>query len=123
MLGKKVRGIIEQYAMKVQFFTPNCCFTDAAKYLPALLEKKGVDSEISLQSLADLAFLVQAVDASQYGLYEQEAKARIAIRDVDDWPIVALAMVLDCPIWTEDADFFGTGMATWTTDQVHLYLD
>ena len=25
-------------------------------------------------------------------------------------------------IWTEDADFFGTGVATWTSDRVALYL-
>ncbi|HZC23037.1 MAG TPA: PIN domain-containing protein [Candidatus Binatia bacterium] len=26
------------------------------------------------------------------------------------------------PIWTEDADFFGAGVATWTTDRVELLL-
>lgn len=31
-------------------------------------------------------------------------------------------MVLDCPVWTEDADFLGTGIATWTTDHIVLYL-
>ncbi|MCA0306243.1 MAG: hypothetical protein LCH87_02525 [Actinobacteria bacterium] len=29
---------------------------------------------------------------------------------------------LNCPIWTE-TDFFGTGILTWTTDRVQLYLD
>jgi hypothetical protein len=24
--------------------------------------------------------------------------------------------------WTEDQDFFGSGIATWTTDRVELYL-
>ncbi len=31
-------------------------------------------------------------------------------------------LVLDCPIWTEDSDFFGTGVATWTTDRIHLFV-
>ncbi|MBK6595685.1 MAG: nucleotide-binding protein, partial [Burkholderiales bacterium] len=26
-------------------------------------------------------------------------------------------------VWTEDADFFGTGVATWTTDRIALYFD
>lgn len=26
------------------------------------------------------------------------------------------------PPWTEDTDFFGCGVATWTTDRVELYL-
>jgi hypothetical protein len=29
---------------------------------------------------------------------------------------------LDCPIWTEDQDFFGSGVATWTTNTVLMYL-
>ena len=37
-----------------------------------------------------------------------------------DWPIVAVALLLDFPIWTEDQDFFGAGVATWTTDRVEF---
>ena len=36
--------------------------------------------------------------------------------------VVALAILLVIPIWTEDQDFFGSGIATWTTDPVELYL-
>lgn len=32
------------------------------------------------------------------------------------------ALALGCPIWTADQDFFGCGVATWTTDRVELYL-
>ncbi|WP_415630048.1 PIN domain-containing protein [Nocardioides dubius] len=31
-------------------------------------------------------------------------------------------MALDCPVWTEDQDFFGAGVPTWTTDRVEIYL-
>ena len=34
----------------------------------------------------------------------------------------ACAMTIASLVWTEDADFFGTGVATWTTDSVGLYL-
>lgn len=47
---------------------------------------------------------------------------RIGRRDPDDWPIAAAALILDCPIWTEDKDFFGTGIPTWTSDRVEIYL-
>jgi hypothetical protein len=30
--------------------------------------------------------------------------------------------MLGCPIWTEDNDFFGAGVPTWTTDRVELFL-
>jgi PIN domain len=28
-----------------------------------------------------------------------------------------VALLLDFPIWTEDQDFLGSGVATWTTGQ------
>jgi hypothetical protein len=30
--------------------------------------------------------------------------------------------MLDLPIWTEDQDLFGSGVPTWTTDHVEVYL-
>ncbi|WP_402468401.1 PIN domain-containing protein [Isoptericola aurantiacus] len=36
------------------------------------------------------------------------ALARIEKRDTDDWPFLAVALLLDCPVWTEDNDFFGS---------------
>jgi hypothetical protein len=36
--------------------------------------------------------------------------------------VLATALALECPIWTEDADFFGAGVATRTTDRVELLL-
>ncbi len=54
--------------------------------------------------------------------HEQEARRRIAARDVEDWPVVALAIATGAPVWTEDADFFGSGVATWATRTVEIYL-
>ena len=62
------------------------------------------------------------VDSTLYSDYERSARERIEFRDPDDWPVVAVAMMLDRPIWTEDQDLFGSGVATWTTDRVEVYL-
>ena len=51
-----------------------------------------------------------------------DALSRIESRDPDDWPVLAAALVIECPIWTEDQDFFGVGVPTWTTDRVEIYL-
>ncbi len=61
-------------------------------------------------------------DMEVYGGLQQQALRRIEMRDADDWPVLACAMMLGCPVWTEDADFFGTGVATWTTDRIALFL-
>ena len=49
-------------------------------------------------------------------------EALMRIRDPADWLVLALALLLECAIWTEDQDFFGTGVATWTTAAVERYL-
>ena len=46
----------------------------------------------------------------------------MAARDIDDWPIAAVALMLNIPVWTEDQDFFGSGIATWTSNKIELYL-
>lgn len=123
VLGVKARNLIQNHANNVLFFTPDCCYEDALKYLPILFEKRNLPSTEALNVLAKLKCLIQIVDSSLYQSYEQDAKNRIAIRDINDWSIIALALMLDCPIWTEDNDFFGAGVATWTSDRIHLYLN
>ncbi len=66
--------------------------------------------------------LIEPVDISLYESYEELARARISSRDANDWPIVATSLPLDCPIWTDDLDCYGRGVATLTTDRVELYL-
>jgi predicted nucleic acid-binding protein len=122
VLGEKVRGIIQDFASTTQYFTPDLCYEDAVKYLPILFTKRNLPPDNALDVLSNLACLINFVDSSGYGLYENDAKQRIAVRDINDWSIVATSLLLDCPIWTEDNDFFGSGVATWTTDRVHLYL-
>jgi hypothetical protein len=31
-------------------------------------------------------------------------------------------LALGCPIWTEDTDFFGCGVATWTSASIDSFL-
>lgn len=66
--------------------------------------------------------MVLVVDRRPHEEFEDRARARISSRDVDDWPVVATALLIDAPIWTEDKDFFGSGIATWTSNNIELYL-
>jgi predicted nucleic acid-binding protein len=122
VLGTRVRTLILENAQHTQFFAPDVAYEDARKYLPALLTKRGIPSEPAMAVLNELELLVRSVDSAIYDELKASALARIATRDADDWPVLATAMTLSCPIWTEDQDFFGTGVATWTSDRVGLYL-
>ena len=120
--GKRVRELIVDNAAEVQFFAPDVAYADARKYLPALLEKRGVKSESAMAVLDALESIVRPLEPGVYTGLQAQALQRIAIRDADDWPVLACAMTIGCPVWTEDADFFGTGVATWTSDRVELFL-
>ena len=122
VLGKRVRELLVDNAERVQFFSPDVAYADARKYLPALLEKRGVKSESAIAVLNTLQTIVWPLELDVYAGFKSQALQRIAMRDADDWPVLACAMAIGCPVWTEDADFFGTGVATWTSDRVRLYL-
>ena len=72
--------------------------------------------------LDSLRPLVKTVALERYALFEQRARQRLIRRDEDDWRILATAMAMGCTIWTEDTDFFGCGVATWTTVRLEVYL-
>ncbi len=122
VLGSRVRALIERYADEVLLITLQSCVADAREYLPQLCAKRGWAVTPALELLEVLLTGVQVVEDALLGELESDARRRIAARDPDDWMIVALAIALDAPIWTEDTDFFGTGVATWTTRNVEIYL-
>ncbi len=121
-LGRRVRSLLETCEDSTGFYAPDVCFEDARQYIPGVFGGRGGDPEIGLAVLDQIALLVQVVDQTLYRDFEQVARERVAVRDVEDWPVVAVAMMLNVPIWTEDQDFFGSGIGTWTTDRVELYL-
>jgi predicted nucleic acid-binding protein len=121
-LGKRVRSLLEKYEDSAEFFAPDACFEQAREHLPAILEGRGVDANSGLAVLKEIELLVQPVNRELYQEHEHVARERMSARDIENWPVVALAMSLGIPIWTEDQDFFGSGVATWTTDRIELYL-
>lgn len=122
VLGRRVLSLLDAYEDSIEFYAPDVCFEDAGKYLPTLLASRGDDPQIGSAVLDQIRLLVTPVDRALYQHLEPLARRRVAIRDEEDWPVVAVALLLDLPIWTEDKDFFGSGVATWTTDRVELYM-
>ncbi|MBN8734487.1 MAG: nucleotide-binding protein [Acidobacteria bacterium] len=122
VLGSRVLGLLRKYGGQVEFLAPDVAFQEAREHLPGILQARQIAAAPAMATLDLLTGLVQAVGAETYASFEAVARVRIGKRDEDDWPVLAAALALDCPIWTEDTDFFGCGVATWTTDRVELYL-
>ena len=124
-LGKRVSQLFEAYRPHVDFYTPDICLIEAKKHVPTILAKHShskAEEALNTLHFLEREGIVQPIPLASYGIFEHEAKERIASRDPDDWSLVAVSLVLSCPIWTEDKDFFGTGIAVWNTANIEIYL-
>jgi len=122
VLGQRVRRILETHVDSVSFFVPETAYAEAEEHLAALTIKRGGDPERVLAVLRAIVELGTVAGLDLYRSFEAEARKRLGARDPDDWPILATALALGCPIWTEDTDFFGCGVATWTSATIDIFL-
>jgi len=121
VLGQQVFKLLDKFHDTTAFYAPDDAFSDAEKYLPLIFRKRDIDWGVGAMVLRRLPSLVQCIEFEVYRDFESKARQRI--RDVRDWTVLAAALALDCPIWSEDQDFFGSGVATWTTKTVQIYLN
>jgi predicted nucleic acid-binding protein len=120
--GQRVRRILEIHVDNVSFFVPETAYMEAEEHLAALVVKRGGDPRKALEALKAMAALANMVGNHLYGDFEAEARKRLGASDPEDWPVLAAALALGCPIWTEDTDFFGCGVATWTSGSIDIFL-
>jgi PIN domain len=75
VLGRRVREVIVENADVVQFFAPDVAYADARKYLPSLLEKRGIKSEPAMAVLDALESIVRPLELGVYeGLKTRHSK-------------------------------------------------
>jgi predicted nucleic acid-binding protein len=125
VLGSRVPDLLAVHAARATFLTPDVAFEEAREHLPAVLAKRGKSTkaiQAAKEKLDALARVIVSIPVESYLPFEERALARIGPRDPDDWQVLACALAADCPIWTEDTDFFGAGVATWTTASVELFF-
>jgi predicted nucleic acid-binding protein len=125
VLGSRVAELLAAHAGQATLLAPDIAFDEAREHLPAILAKRGKSAEAiqaALEKLETLARIIVLVPAESYLPFKDRALARIGPRDREDWPVLACALAADCAIWTEDTDFFGAGVATWTTASVELFF-
>jgi predicted nucleic acid-binding protein len=100
---------------------PQCIATEAVaheitRHVPRLAAKRDLDSALLLATLQVMP--IEWKPASTYNNQRQEAEKRIAERDPDDWPTVALALELDLPVWSQDKDLTIAGIEVFTTGEL-----
>lgn len=60
----------------------------------------------------------EVIEADVYLDLRETADRRLREGGKSDWPVLAAAMAIGCAIWSEDTDFFGTGVAVWSSANV-----
>ena len=115
---------------RLELFLPEQMWAETQVELPRRVAAFARRRHLGADPARDLVSLcVEAVEANVivldeaiYAAVEDEALARCR-RDPTDWPVVASALALSSGIWTNDNDFLGTGVPTWTTETLQVWLD
>ena len=115
---------------RLELFLPEHMWGETAVELPRRIASfvharkldVGIGEELADLCLGAIEANVVILDEPIYAPLEDEALAR-SVRDPNDWPTVACALALSAGIWTNDNDYLGTGVPTWTTDTLQLWLE
>jgi predicted nucleic acid-binding protein len=115
---------------RLELFLPERMWGETRAELPrriaSFVRRRGLDRSVGEELASACLDAVEAnmviVDEAIYAPLEDEARAR-SVRDPADWPVVASALVLSADVWTNDNDFLGTGVATWTTATLRSWLE
>ena len=101
----------------ISFYTTEFNFKEIEKYIPVFSAKKSIPVEDLYLALSIIPIIV--CNEEFYKDKIKEAKELIGKRDPDDIHLLALALKLNCPIWSNDKDFEGLGIIIYkTTDMI-----
>jgi len=83
-----------------------------------LIRVFGLKREDALVQLFETAELMTVADEGCYAAFREESERRLRRKAQPDWPVLAAALALDAGIWSDDRDFFGTGVAVWSSPNI-----
>lgn len=119
LLGGAARRVLED--PRVDLHVPGSVLEEVEEYLPGLAARKGVDAELAQVTLAGLP--LHRVERADYESKIKAAVMRIGKRDPDDVELLALALALKMPVWSNDDDFEGVGIEWYATAEVLKKLE
>lgn len=97
-------------------FTVASVMEEVREYLPELARQRRLSEDTLMLALAALPVVV--ADPAQYARQLPEARRRIENRDPDDVDLLALALAMKVPVWSNDDDFRTAGVERYTTAQL-----
>ncbi len=101
-------------------FTTEHTFAEVEEYALVLARKRRLPRDILLLAVAALP--VNLVPRVQYAKSLAEATRRMQPRDPEDVDLLALALHLQIPVWSNDRDFENLNVDLFTSERLLRYL-
>ncbi|WP_242649102.1 PIN domain-containing protein [Syntrophothermus lipocalidus] len=118
--GKAIRVFIE--AKELKFVTTDRAVGEVREYIPVLAKRKSLSRNV-MEAVFSLLEL-EVVEKEAYLQHVPTALELIGRRDPDDADLVALALALNCPVWTNDNDLVELKeIKTLTTAEILCLVD
>ncbi len=118
--GKASKVFIEVKGVK--FITTARVVSEIREYIPVLAKKKGLNRDVM-----EAAFSLLGLEVAKKEAYSEQiplALDLIGRRDPEDVELVALALAMKCPVWTNDDDLVELEQVkTFTTAEILCLLE
>ena len=111
IIGKGALKVFTRSTIEV--VSTSSTIEEVREYMPVMAESYGIAPEILEGQFRLLAIREYATE--EFGGFIAKASRLIGKRDPDDVQLLALALALDIPIWTNDRDFETAGVECYTT--------
>jgi predicted nucleic acid-binding protein len=112
LIGGQAVRVLRHTAIE-EILTTEATLAEVQEYATQLAQKKHLPVDVVLLAAATLP--VTIVPRSAYASSLSDARRRIGRRDPDDIELLALALHLDLPVWSNDSDFQVAGIVWYTT--------
>jgi predicted nucleic acid-binding protein len=115
VVGGRARDILEHPEVE-EVLTTSATLAEVQEYLAHLARKKRLPLDAVLLAAASLP--VTVVERTVYAASIAEAAKRLGRRDSDDVELLALALHIEVPVWSNDKDFEDAGVDWFTTAEL-----
>lgn len=106
---------------EIQFFTTEFTLKEVERYIPKFSNKWKISEDKLYLALITLPVVAYGEDFYRDEI--KKAKELIEKRDPDDFHLLALALRLNYPIWTNDQDFKEIDVEVFTTSDLLKILN
>ena len=115
VLGGRAKVVLSHPKIE-GIFTTEVTLSEVEEYVILLARKRRLSLDTLLLAVATLP--VSVVERETYARAVVQARRLIGQRDPDDIEILALALHLKIPLWSNDNDFRDTGIEWYTTAEL-----